>query len=156
MPWETFDKRSIPMIKSASVTIQAKGVLSLNAAATSGLDGTEAVELLYDKENNRIGLKPVDPTSPNAYPVRPVGKGNTHLVAGSTFLNYYKIPYGVPMRYNVKFEDGILVIDLNEEGRAAPSNRSKARVVEIVELDGPDPDSIQGLPQVFKDEGALR
>jgi hypothetical protein len=140
MPWETFDKRATPMLKTPSVTIQAKGIFSLNASAYAQLGSPEAVELLYDRDAHRIGLQPAPPTSPTAYPARPVGTGKTHLVVGATFLKYYSIPFGVPTRYEVRVEDGVLVIDLNQEGRVAPSNRSRAVT------DG----------ELFKGEGALR
>jgi len=149
MPWETFDKRTIPMLKTASVTIQAKGILSLNASAYTEFGKPAAVDLLFDRELNRIGLKPADPKySPNAYPVRSVGKGNTYLVAATTFLKYYSIPFGVPTRYNVIVDGGVLVIDLNQQGRQATSNRTRGRLTAESEGDAGVP--INDVPQMLE------
>ena len=68
------------------------------------------------------------------------------------FLKYYNIPFGTPVRYDVVVENGILVIDLNQEGREAISNRSRAeREGSFTRPLVPRTDS-----QMFKDEGVLR
>ncbi|CAN5540926.1 hypothetical protein BH24ACT4_BH24ACT4_10920 [soil metagenome] len=131
--FERFSKRGARLVKTPEVTIQAKGIFSLNAAAYHLIGEIEAVELLYDKTSNVIGLKPIDATDEHAYPVRPVGgkkagkSASQFLVAGTAFMNFFELPYGQPVRREVKFADGVLIIDLNEAGRTAVSNRNAKR-----------------------------
>jgi hypothetical protein len=124
--FQTFDKRAIPMKKRPQVTIQAKGTLSFNASAHHLLGEPKAVELLYDREERIIGFRPTEPDGLNAYPMRPVSAGGNFVVAGIAFLKYYDIPFGVPVRYEADFADGVLMVDLKGEGREALSYRGRA------------------------------
>lgn len=129
MPWESFDKRAVPMTKRPQVTIQSKGILSCNGSCFEALGRPPAVELLFDREEQLIGIRPSDPESAIAYPMRPVGGGNTFLIAGTAFLNYYKVPFGSPVRYDANMVDGVLTIDLKQPGRDATSNRTRGRLL---------------------------
>ena len=124
--FQVFDKRAIPMKKRPQVTIQAKGTLSFNASAHHLLGEPKAVELLYDREERIIGFRSTEPDSLNAYPMRPVSAGGNFVVAGIAFLKYYDIPFGVPVRYEADFNDGVLMVDLKGEGRQAVSYRRRA------------------------------
>lgn len=129
--FQRFDKVGARLVKVPELTIQSKGTMSMNAAAHHLLGEPEAVEFLYDSSANVIGLSPVPPEDPHAYPLRGVGgKGNTNpnsfIVAGTAFLNFYKIPFGEPVRREVKLVDGVLIVDLNDPGRSAVSNRARA------------------------------
>ncbi len=124
--FQVFDKRAIPMKKRPQVTIQAKGTLSFNASAHRLLGEPKAVELLYDREERVIGFRPTEPDGLNAYPMRPVSAGGNFVVAGIAFLKYYDIPFGVPIRYEADFADGVLMVDLKGEGREALSSRGRA------------------------------
>ena len=70
MPFEVFDKRMTPLAKAPSVTIQKRGVISLNKAAHDLIDSAETVELLYDRGRQVIALRASDDSSPHAYAVR--------------------------------------------------------------------------------------
>ena len=124
--FQVFDKRAVPMKKRPQVTIQAKGTLSFNASAHHLLGEPKAVELLYDREERIIGFRPTKPDGLNAYPMRSVSAGGNFVVAGIAFLKYYDIPFGIPIRYEAKFADGVLMVDLKGEGREAVSHRGRA------------------------------
>lgn len=129
--FQRFDKVGTRLVKVPELTIQSKGTMSMNAAAHHLMGEPEAVEFLYDPEANVIGLNPVPREDPHAYPLRGVGgkknpNPNSYIVAGTAFLNYYKIPFGDPVRREVKLVDGVLIVDLNDPGRSAVSNRARA------------------------------
>jgi hypothetical protein len=157
--WEVFDKRAVPMTKTPQLTIQSRGTMSMNAACFAMLGGPPAVELLFDRDRKVVGLRPSTAENPIAYPIRPVGAGQkTYVIAATTFTQYYGIPLGLPIRYSVELVNGVLIVDLNKEGRVANSNR--ARTVAVRSDDGvPLPGSGLVLPErsgdAFKNVGEV-
>lgn len=131
MGFEVFQKSSAPLAKVPSVTIQRRGLISLNRAAWNLIDDADHVELLYDPSERVIGLRPSSTSSPNAYPVRPQTTASSKgpvLIAGQMFTKFYKIDTDQAMRYlDPKVVDGILCIDLKQPGQKATSNRSRSR-----------------------------
>lgn len=130
MGFEVFKKSSAPLAKVPSVTIQRRGLISMNRSAYALIGDPEAIELLFDREERIVGLRPAELTDPNAYPVRPQGSGDTGplLIAGQMFTKYYGIETDQAIRYvNPSMTEGILCIDLKSEGQLVTSNRSRPR-----------------------------
>jgi hypothetical protein len=50
MAFEVFDKRQAPLAKAPAVTIQRRGLMSLNRAAYNMINEPSTVELLYDRD----------------------------------------------------------------------------------------------------------
>lgn len=141
--FETFTRRMIPLVKKPFVTIQKRGTMSFNKAAHVALGSPEAVELLYDKANDVIGIRAIDPSVDHAYPMRPQAnkEEGPYIVSGSAFTKYYGIKTEEARRYSADIEDGVLIIDLRSEGQVVTSNRSgSARMNE----DGAAPDENSG------------
>jgi hypothetical protein len=132
--FQRFDKQGARLVKTPELTIQAKGTMSMNAAAFNLLGEPVAIEFLYDSDAKVIGLRSVPPEDPHAYPVRgvggkkPNGAPNSFIVAGTAFLSFYGIPYGTPVRREVRVVDDVLIVDLNDPGRSAISNRARAKM----------------------------
>ncbi len=125
--FETFDKRSGRYAKAPEVTIQSKGAVSLNAAAARLLGDADAVEMLYDKEQQVVGIRPVPSQTAHAYPMRAVGpQGGTFVIACKAFFAYYGVPLGQPVRREVTMDNGVLILDLKDPGRVAIANRKRA------------------------------
>lgn len=129
MSFETFDKRTAAATKAPMVTIQRQGSFSLNKAAHAALGSPETVELLFDRENQLLGFKPVSPSSPRAFPVRPQGpNAGTLMVAGQAFTKHYGIDTSKARRYPVEVRDeDILVLDLRGDSIevTSPAGRRK-------------------------------
>lgn len=125
MPFETFKRQRLKTSTSPEVTIQRKGVFSLNRAAYEALGGPDAVELLYDREERLIGIRKVTPDTPHSYTVRPLNRGSTYLFSGTAFTNWYGIPTPVSKRWPGALQEDMLVVDLKQPGIASTSNRSK-------------------------------
>jgi hypothetical protein len=124
--FETFTRRMVPLVKKPAVTIQKRGTMTLNKAAYVALGAPEAVELLYDKKNNVMGIRPINPEVDHAYPMRPQAnkEDGPFIVSGAAFTKYYGIKTDEARRYNAEIEDGVLIIDLSNEGQVVTSNRS--------------------------------
>lgn len=128
MSFEVFDKRRASSAPSPFVSIQRRGPLSLNRAAHEAMGEPKAAELLYDRENRKIGIKPVDPTNPRGFPVRAQGRnGSTFIIAGQSFTKYYGIDTTVARRYAAVKEDDMLVVDLTADSVDATGPRAKKR-----------------------------
>lgn len=126
MPWETFDKRSAAASKAPMVSIQRKGPFSVNRAAHELMGSPEAVELLYDREQELIGFKPTSLKSPRAFPVRPQGKNTaTLMIAGQSFTRNFGIDTSTARRFPVEMRDGVLVLDLRGDSVEVTGARSK-------------------------------
>lgn len=124
--FETFKRRMVPLVKKPFVTIQKRGTMSFNKAAHVALGSPEAVELLYDKADNVMGIRSVDPSAAHAYPMRPQGNKSEgpFIVSGAAFMKYYGVKTEVARRFYAEIEEGVLIIDLNSEGQVVTSNRN--------------------------------
>jgi hypothetical protein len=127
MPFEVFDKRSAAATKSPMVTIQSGGSFSLNKAAEQLVGSPEAVELLYDPDERLIGFRPVDPSSPRAFPVRPQGKNaTTYMIAGRAFSKHYELETERARRYAVTMQGDVLVLDLKSDSVDVTGPRARS------------------------------
>jgi hypothetical protein len=116
MPFETFTRQR-KADRQPYVTMQKKGVISLNKAAFDALEQPDSVELLYDSESRLVALRKVDSSVEHAYQVRaPVENHATWLVSGAAFVSYYEIDNSESIRRPARREEDLLVIDLNHPG----------------------------------------
>ena len=127
MPFKVFDRKGAPATTKAWITIQRRGNFGINRAAFQEMGEPEAVELLWDAENRRIGFKKTDPQGINAYPVRKQQNSVSYLVAGQAFTKYCGIDTEEARRYQITNEDGLAIIALNsdstEVSRATETDR---------------------------------
>lgn len=125
MGFEVFDKRMAPLAKAPSVTIQKRGIFSINKAAHKLVREAESVELLFDKENNIIALRPSKES--HAYQVRPASSRDTGqmIMSATAFTQYYNIDTTVSRRYTPYEQDGMLCIDLKGHSVEVRGNRAK-------------------------------
>ena len=129
MAFKVFEKGSAPIQTVPSITIQKRGLISINRAAHDLMNRTDAVELLWDEERNVIGLNPTDAQNVNAYPVRPqvvASNKGPLLIAGSLFTKFIGLDTTEARRWIPMLEDGVLCIDLNTPGGRVSSNRRSA------------------------------
>jgi len=128
--FERFDQRHIAIAGSPFVTIQKGGrVMTINRVAHEMLGSPEAVELLYNKNNQVIGVRKVSKKEPYAFPTRAQGrKGqapSNYLVAVQAFTKHYGIDTSVAMRYPAEMQDDILTVSL-DRGIVATGPRAKS------------------------------
>ena len=70
MGFEVYVKGSAPVASVPAVTVQKKGIISLNDSAFQLIDSPEAVELLWDPDRKAIAIRPSELANFNAYPTR--------------------------------------------------------------------------------------
>ncbi|NKU66401.1 hypothetical protein GS891_26025 [Rhodococcus hoagii] len=104
MAFEVFDKRMSPLAKAPSVTIQKRGIFSINKAAHALIGEPATVELLFDKENDVIALRPSNEA--HAYAFRPQSSREHRQVvmSATAFTQYFDIDTSVSRRFNHRTE----------------------------------------------------
>ncbi|WP_354573700.1 hypothetical protein [Frigoribacterium sp. UYMn621] len=78
------------------VYVLSEGRLKLNAEAVRRLGDTTWVQLLWDDDTKRIGIKPATETSPLAVRVAPGESQAT--ITSKAFVVAHKLPFKVRMR----------------------------------------------------------
>ncbi|MDE2020904.1 MAG: hypothetical protein KGJ13_11260 [Patescibacteria group bacterium] len=105
---------------SPRVTINSRGGFGLSSGMHHryGLDKYAAVKLFYDKESNRIGIKPVERESDTSFKLKKRdGEGGAYFSAWS-FIEAYAIDLGkyagryVPQEIEDQQHGKLFVIDL--------------------------------------------
>ena len=114
MAFETFTGRQT-VTNEPRVSILKQGNFNFNNGASKILHDKSVafLQLLFDKETNRIGFKPSGKGKPGAYKLRE-SKGGSQI-SGMAFLKHYQIPYKSGTRsYPASWDDEqkMLIIDL--------------------------------------------
>lgn len=128
MAFKVFEKGSAPISTVPAVTIQKRGLFSLNDAAYKMLGEPEFVNFLWDADDKLIALQSTDEKDLNGYPARRQNSSKSTgpvLLAGSMFTRFIDLDTSQARRWTPEFKDGALVIDLKTEGALVISNRDR-------------------------------
>lgn len=115
--FELFEGRSTKPAAQPRVSLQRKGLFSLNEAAYRLLGAPHSVLVFYARNERIVGFQAAPEGAPKSYPLRKSGS-QSWLVAAKAFAQYYGIPLDTSRRYSARMEDSMLVIDLNEADEA--------------------------------------
>ena len=137
MAFVVFEKGSSPVPTVPSVTIQKRGLISLNRAAMDLLRGDAnsdpvGVELMWDADNRVIGLRSAPLTAHNAYPVRAQGQKDRgpFLIAGTLFTKFIGLNTVEARRWTPSLDGDILCVDLHSESTKVASRRGASKKAE--------------------------
>ena len=109
------------------VTMNPKGLIYLNGSAMSTLRHAERVELLYDRLNNTIGVKPSNTLNKFAFKAAVKGKHGGKKIRAYRLLQQFEIKLDRTVRF-LKPEvndEGVLILDL----RHTTSSGVRKRIV---------------------------
>jgi len=125
MAFEVFDKRMAPLAKAPSITIQKRGIFSINKAAHKLINEAESVELLFDRDSEVIAMRPS--TEPHAYAIRPQSQreAGQAILSATAFTQYFNVDTSVSRRYKPYLDQGMLCIDLRGSSIEVVGNRAK-------------------------------
>lgn len=123
MAFEVFDKRQAPMRGAPSVTIQKRGLISINGAAHQLIDRQRVVEILFDPERRVVALRPAE-KSTRTYELREPSRTGHTALSGTAFTESYGIDTSTSRRYEPFVEAGMLCIDLNGDFTEVRGNRA--------------------------------
>jgi hypothetical protein len=113
---QVFEGKGSVKLGAAYVTIQKKGVLGLNAASHELLGKPETVELLFNPEEQVIGIRQADGQAPHTYRILAKSDGSALTISARAFLKFYDVALERSVRYPAELVEGILIIDLRQEG----------------------------------------
>lgn len=123
--FELYQRQRFAPSPDPIITIQRKGLLSLNRAAYDALGAPPAVELLYNRSDRLIGVRKAKQGADHAIDLRS-RTGTAWTVSAKGFLRFYGIDVPAAVRRLARVKEGMLVIDLKERGVAATPGRQKA------------------------------
>jgi hypothetical protein len=109
------------------VTLNKRGVFSLNGATYTALGEPRFVELLYDRTNKVIGLRPTEETTKHAYPVRAQRNAKSYLVGARAFYQAYDLNVGGLLVFDPTMEDDILVLEQDKATAVASRARRNGK-----------------------------
>lgn len=113
--FEKFRRAKVTAGDTPIVAIHQRGIFAMNQAAFEALGSPQAVDLLFDRDEEVVGLKAAQRNDPDSYVVRQHTK-YSYQVEGRSFLTYYELPKAVTgRRYSAKMVAGILEIDLRQD-----------------------------------------
>ena len=113
--WQEIPRGDIrPQHAGIYVTMNSKGDIVMSRVTYEMLGSPQAFVILYDKPNNRIGLKPAALATRNAYPARVTNRSGAKVIHGHRLTREHRIDLKQTVQfYNADIdEDGILVLDL--------------------------------------------
>ena len=120
---EFSDHRTTEMIFA---TMNPKGEIVVNRYTYDFMEQPEAVILLFDPDNDTIGIRPASPLMPNAFRVRPRSNCGHRVVYAKRFAKKHDIRLDYTVRFSpAEIEDGILILDLRKMASAARGPRKK-------------------------------
>lgn len=121
--WEEIPREDGPSWTAGPrVTLNTKGYIVMNGRAHELLGKPQAVLILFDRVNNRIGIRAANPGLRNAYRLSKSGGGPSRLVRANRLL----MKKGIEVPETLQFhepridQDEILILDLRT---ARVSNR---------------------------------
>ncbi len=112
-------------IADLRVSLNKAGKFDINAKAVEALGNPEAVELLFDEVNKRIGLRPAEPEQPNAHPLIIHDRGARRRLFAARFLRRFGINNSMTIIFAHPYvnAEGILVLDLKKTIAVPPKKR---------------------------------
>jgi hypothetical protein len=125
--FDRFIRDQVALKRDPWVTIQKRGTISLNRSAYEMVGSPDAVELLYDAENQIVGMRVGDPRDRDAMRVRsPTGKDTgPFVISAMAYLRFYQIAVDDSRRWPAYLEDDVLCVDLRTPSVSVTSNRAR-------------------------------
>lgn len=125
--FETFHKSMSALARDPAVTVHKSRVLSLNGSAYVALGSPAAVELLFDRDSQTIGLLPADPTKAHCSFIRRAAPGanGPFLISAMAFIRHYGIVCVETLRWPADVIEGVLCVRLTSP--AFPTSKNAGR-----------------------------
>lgn len=102
-----------------AISFQSRGAATANPAAVQALGAPDEIMLLFDEEQQIMGIRAVEKGTKGAYSLRPISKkdSGTRSFSVRALLNFYGYDFkGTTRRYRAHvIDDQTLAVDLKEE-----------------------------------------
>ncbi len=131
--WDVFtETANSRRSNSLRVSLSKRSLFAVNQLGYEALNKAEAIELMFDKVNKLIGMRPCPPEQKNAFKLRQQGKSNSYYVRARAFCAYYNIKVNQTVVFDEPEvdEDGVLTLDLNKVTEISPRKPRKPKQTE--------------------------
>ena len=110
------------LIKFAAVSITKNGCISLNKKCTHEFfEGCNQVELYYDEEDKKIGLKPLDSKTANSYNIIRKDSVQHTTIYGKAFLKHFGLLSGTRTVHAAKWNEEVGLVEVSVEEPVDPA-----------------------------------
>jgi hypothetical protein len=93
------------------ITLSPNGMIRLSGGAYEALGQPTDVELLFDREQQVIGIRaPLRARSDDAFEVRRPLFGGSHYISAKSFVSFHSLDFGRTRRLAALFQDGLLCV----------------------------------------------
>ena len=120
--WEEFQAGPTPpRAERLHVSLNGKGQILLNKNAVEALGTPEAVILMFEKRNSKIGIRPANAHLSNAFPLKPRPSAHSRMIHASPFCRNYGIRVtGTVAFNNIDIDrEGMMTLDLAKTSRVS-------------------------------------
>lgn len=121
--FEVFTRRNPPSSPGPTLTLTKRGVLTLNTAAYEAIGRPDSVQLLWDRDNRIVGVRPA--AGADTYNIN---KTNL-MINAAAFTRWvgFKSTHDMPnaLRWDAYVEDDVLCMRLTDKPRPVTSNRAR-------------------------------
>lgn len=114
MTWKKLPRRSSIRSNKPAIGIQKNGRISWNLGTQQALGSPEYVELLYDPQKKKLGLRKVESEDLDTFPVRQAGKQRTWGISALGALRSIGIEVDKAYRVFAEIEGDIAAISVEE------------------------------------------
>ena len=128
--WEEFHgEPDMGHVMVPRVSLSKEGIIALNRSALELMGEPTAVVLLFDRQNNCIGLRPTSPKTAHSFRLHLKGRGRGRFIYARRFLNYYRLRRPVTIIFNKieRSNEGVLVLDLENVTEFVREKRNRGR-----------------------------
>lgn len=111
------------------VSLNKRGALVMSKVTHERLGAPEAYFVMWDRFNQRLGLKPAKAKETNAYPARKYGKRGAKVIRAYRLITEFGIRPPDTLLFEPKIDqDGNLILDLRTI-RISPKAHSQCRAI---------------------------
>lgn len=100
------------------VSVLKRGAISFNEAAFGALGSPTAVQLLFNLENQVIGIRSTSESHESAHRVRSQAGARSYVVGCQGFLQFYGIDFQRSRRFSARLVGNMLEVDLSHPSAA--------------------------------------
>ncbi len=116
--WEIFPKHWRPSrdVGPMDIRFYKQGVICITSELADYLK-SDYVILMFNKAGNKIGIAPSEKGDECSYKLSKPRDTKTHVIQGMSFLKHYGLQHLVGNVISSIYQEGMIVIDLNQNGR---------------------------------------
>ena len=92
-------------------------------AAYQALGEPEAVVFRFDQQRRAFAIRPARNGDKAAYPVRKQQLANSWVIGAKSFTSFMQLDKDELLSFHPKVQDGMLIVDLNEEVTDEPDGQ---------------------------------